>query len=75
MYMYILKYSYIHEYIFTFVDANECSDRTHVCSQTCTNTIASYICGCNTGFLLETDGITCSGMYTCTDVHSCMKYK
>ena len=26
----------------------------------------------NIGFLLETDGITCSGMCTCTDVHSCM---
>ena len=68
----ILKYSYIHEYIFTLVDVDECSDGTHDCSQTCTNTIASYTCGCNTGFLLETDGITCSGMCTCTNVHSCM---
>ena len=63
---------FIHEYIFTYLEINECSDGTHVCSHTCTNTIASYTCDCNTGFLLETDGITCSGMCTCKEVYSCM---
>ena len=45
------------------------SDGTHDCSQTCTNTIASYICGYNTRYLLVlgTDGITCIGMCTCTE--------
>ena len=67
--IYILKYSCKHEYIFTFVDIDECSVGTHDCSQTCTNTIGSYICGCNSGYLLETDGTTCRGMCTSTDVH------
>ena len=72
MYIYILKYSCKHEYIFTCVEVDECSVGTHDCSQTCTNTVGSYICGCNTGYLLkltETDGVTCNGMYTCTDIH------
>ena len=71
--MYIHIYSIcIHEYIFTFVDVDECSDGTHNCFQTCTNSIGSYTCGCNTGFLLETNGITCSGMCKYIDVYSCM---
>ena len=66
------KHIFLHIDISIHPDIDECSDGTHDCSQTCTNTIASYTCGCNTGYLLETDGITCSGMCTCTDVHSCM---
>ena len=49
---------------FIFVDIDECSVGTHDCSQTCTNTIGSYICGCNPGFVLDSDGATCNGMYT-----------
>ena len=57
-----------HTYISNHPDIDECSDGTHDCSQTCTNTIASYTCGCNTRYILVlgTDGITCIGMCTCT---------
>ena len=75
MYVHIHIKVFMHTLIhFTFLDADECNDGTHFCSQTCTNTIASYTCGCNTGYLLETDGITCSGMCTCTEVYLCMNY-
>ena len=45
---------------FYSADRNEC-DLT-VCSQSCTNTEGSYSCGCYTGYQLENDGKTCSGM-------------
>ena len=49
-----------------FVDVDECSAGTHVCTpHTCINNDGSYTCECNTGFLLVTDEITCSGMCTC----------
>ena len=43
-------------------DIDECSDGTHNCSQTCTNTNGSFTCGCNSGYLLDIDGATCNGM-------------
>ena len=45
-------------------DIDECSDGTHNCSQTCTNTNGSFTCGCNNGYLLDVDEFTCNGMYT-----------
>ena len=30
----------------------------------CTNTDGSFTCGCNIGYLLDTDGTTCKGIYT-----------
>ena len=43
-------------------DIDECSARTDNCSQKCTNTNGSFICGCNTGFQLDNDAVTCNGM-------------
>ena len=43
-------------------DIDECGNRTDGCSQICTNTNGSFICGCNSGFQLDNDGITCNGM-------------
>ena len=64
---------YYYTYTFIYPDIDECSDGTHVCTpHTCINTDGSYTCGCNTGYLLETDEITCRGMCTCTEVYSCM---
>ena len=45
-----------------FSDIDECSDGTDDCSQTCTNTVGSFICGCNSGYELDSDGLTCNGM-------------
>ena len=70
----------IHKYIiillnFIYPDIDECRDGTDDCTQTCTNTDGSFTCGCNTGYLLDTDGFTCNGKYkhACilTCVHTC----
>ena len=64
-------------------DIDECAEETDDCSQTCTNTIGSFTCGCNSGYLLDTDGFTCSGKhkcvhhydyhtYTCTSIYACV---
>ena len=44
-------------------DNNECSDDTDDCSHMCTNTIGSYVCGCDEGYHLDDDDATCIGMY------------
>ena len=43
-------------------DVNECTAETHQCQQVCQNTIGSYMCTCNSGFVLDGDGRTCRGM-------------
>ena len=45
-----------------FSDIDECSYGIDGCSQTCTNTVGSFICGCNRGYVLDSDGVTCNGM-------------
>ena len=45
-----------------YSEIDECSEGTHDCSQICTNTNGSFICGCNTGYLLDIDGSSCNGM-------------
>ena len=42
-------------------DVDDCSDSTHNCDThaTCSNTIGSFTCQCNTGY--EGDGAVCSG--------------
>ena len=53
-------------------DIDECSLGTDRCSQSCTNTIGSYTCSCNTGYTLNSDGYTCDGKITKKDVTTCM---
>lgn len=48
--------------MFTVIDMDECRDGINACQETCTNTIGSYICGCNEGYRLNSDGQTCYGM-------------
>ena len=50
-------------YICLYSDIDECSEGTHNCSQTCTNTNGSFTCGCNNCYLLDLDEVTCNGMY------------
>ena len=48
--------------VFFSSDIDECSDGTHNCSVICTNTEGNFICGCDIGYLLDTEEITCNGM-------------
>ena len=61
-----------HTYITNHLDIDECIDGTHDCSQTCTNLIGSFICGCNYGYILDDDGFTCHGipkLYIAFNIH------
>ena len=44
------------------LDIDVCNE-THNCSQICTKTNGSFICECYSGYLLDTDGVTCNGMH------------
>ena len=43
-------------------DVDECAQNIHNCEQTCKNTVGSFLCGCNAGYELTSDGRTCQGM-------------
>ena len=43
-------------------DVDECAQNIHDCEHTCENTIGSFLCGCNAGYELTSDGRTCQGM-------------
>ena len=47
--------------LFQLADVNECDTDNGGCDQVCVNTIASFSCECNTGYLLDSDGFSCSG--------------
>ena len=41
---------------------NECAVNNGGCTQICTDTTASFECSCNTGYILESDGLSCGGI-------------
>ena len=55
-------------------DSNECNTANGGCEHSCTNTIGSYTCSCNTGYQLDENGLNCSGksLFTCTQYKICM---
>ena len=56
-------------------DINECSEETHQCTQNCNNTIGSYVCSCNSGFIIDVDGRTCDGEMVDYFIILCCIYK
>ena len=45
------------------VDVDECAiDDAAVCDQICRNIDGSFECACNSGYVLNEDGLTCSGV-------------
>ena len=44
------------------LDIDECSSNNGGCAQVCTNTPGSYTCGCNPGYELDGDGLSCNGI-------------
>ena len=60
------NWQHTHALVFLCVDVDECAGGTSNCSQLCNNTLGSYECSCNIGYMLDSNGFTCSGtcMYT-----------
>jgi len=46
-------------------DISECDTRNGGCEQMCTNTIGSFNCSCGTGYLLDGNGLNCTGECLC----------
>ena len=46
------------------VDVDECTTNNGGCDQNCHNTVGSYYCTCNIGYLLDDDEHGCSGIYS-----------
>ena len=45
-------------------DTDECTTVPNICSQECNNTIGSYNCSCEEGYVLESDGYNCTGKHS-----------
>ena len=45
---------------YTHADIDECNTTMDACSQMCCNTLGSFVCKCSEGFLLDTDGTSCT---------------
>ena len=51
---------YTNSHCFIPSDVNECSTSSHGCDHVCVNTNGSYYCNCREGFVLSSNGRTCS---------------
>ena len=47
----------------SLLDVDECTAGTDSCQHSCVNTVGSYTCTCNSGYSLNNDGQSCSGIY------------
>ena len=53
---------------------NECLTGNGGCGQTCTNMVGSFQCGCNAGYTLAADGMTCVDVNECVlDTDDCQQ--
>lgn len=50
-----------------YLDINECTEGTHHCDQTCTNSIGSYSCSCGSSYRLATNGLSCTDIDECAE--------
>ena len=49
-------------YHYFFIDIDECANSTlNLCEQRCINIPGDFMCACDTGFELTSNGMTCSG--------------
>ena len=44
-------------------DVDECTEMTHMCTQNCHNSVGSYVCTCDEGFVISSNGTTCIGEF------------
>ena len=57
-----------------FLDVDECSLNTDRCSHNCQDTHGSYVCSCPAGYMLGTDGRTCTGKANHGDKENVVHY-
>ena len=43
-------------------DTNECNSNNGGCDHSCINEVGSFHCECNDGYVLDDDGLGCSGI-------------
>ncbi len=55
----ILRYLFLPTQV--MIDIDECTG-SNICHQVCTNTEGSFTCGCEAGYVLDSDGASCSGI-------------
>ncbi|XP_060555257.1 fibrillin-1-like isoform X3 [Ruditapes philippinarum] len=48
-------------------DIDECASNTHDCEQLCMNSLGSYQCACQPGYVLNTNGSSCDDIDECQD--------
>ena len=59
--------------IMVTIDIDECSMQVDECDHTCNNTLGSYTCSCNDGYLLDRNGLQCNGKYVAIIIHHCFQ--
>ena len=50
--------------VYTFnIETDECAASPSPCQHVCTNTVGSFQCSCNNGYLIDSDETSCNGMF------------
>lgn len=52
------------------LETNECEENIDQCSQNCENTAGSYTCSCREGYTLSSNGRTCNGMLSYSNINA-----
>lgn len=55
---------YEYNWVYNFIDINECKMSNGGCEHVCTNNNGSFFCTCNAGFTLKNDTLSCAGNLT-----------
>ena len=50
---------------YLLLDINECLNESHLCEHSCYNTNGSYVCDCQPGYNLTSNGLSCSDINEC----------
>ena len=59
--------------LYLLADVDECADSNGGCTQSCSNSVGSFLCSGLPGYLLDTDGLTRNGMSAGCHVYSYIK--
>ena len=66
-----LTVQYLTKHTCMLAEVDACAEDAN-CEQGCINVAGSYTCTCNVGYVLNGDGLSCSGMY-CMVIMSSMR--